>query len=402
MTNKNRKSYLNLKSSLIEFFDAPVRYIKESNTKESAFEKPYESPDYPTMHFDIPEPDWPTWNFDTSRRRYPPEEGVGTGKHCKGCILSAYTTVRDCETDSVQFYSSARCVSKKSGFFPPPAMGRTSTGGFGFHGWGNTSLVVWAVKGAILDVALDWFAGARPGIEVFVDPEIEEHVLIGKMIDDLGNVCMKTVEVSCEPALTTYTNVRFNAEAAGYNATSFGYNWEFNWAQVRAGENLTTIKCEEGVYEIMYARTLYVAEDPQRDVRRGWWKIPLNLTSEAIITGCRLYIYRNAMVGTEGNLMLFGSNATFPLTTSDWNEFEADELCDTPLIQDSVGYGIFTLNQDGLDWLTANKEGTATFCIREYDHDVSDVDPIDTGGQVFTLSFDVTKKPRLFLDYQDV
>lgn len=75
MTNKNRKSYLQLKRSLIEFFTAPVRYIKESNTKESAFEKPYLDSEYRPMHFDIPNPDWPTWKFDTDvpqARRLPP------------------------------------------------------------------------------------------------------------------------------------------------------------------------------------------------------------------------------------------------------------------------------------------------------------------------------------------
>ena len=106
MTNKNRKSYLQLKKSLIEFFDAPVRYLKESNKKESAFEKPYAESEYPTMHFDIPQPDWPTWNFDPTRtRRAKPEEVAGTGKHCKGCVLSAYRILANkCETDSVQFY----------------------------------------------------------------------------------------------------------------------------------------------------------------------------------------------------------------------------------------------------------------------------------------------------------
>ena len=66
MTNKNRKAYLQLKKSLIEFFNAPVRYLKESNTKESEVEKPYLDSEYRTMHFNIPQPDWPTWKFDPS------------------------------------------------------------------------------------------------------------------------------------------------------------------------------------------------------------------------------------------------------------------------------------------------------------------------------------------------
>jgi len=213
----NRKTYLKLKQSMREFFRAPVRFLKESNEKESVFEKPYLDTDYRAMHLDIPEPDWPTWKFDTSRRRYGEGEVLGTGPHCKGCDLSYYRILAgDCATDSVQFYSSARCVSKKSGLFPPPNVVKktrtqyyrgspdenyqrreVATGEFALQGWGSTSLTVEALVGEIVDVQLDWFADARPGIEVWVNPAIGEHVLLGTMVDDLGNVCTAFVEITC-------------------------------------------------------------------------------------------------------------------------------------------------------------------------------------------------------------
>jgi len=64
LSSKARKPYLGLKRSLTDFFRTPVRYLKESNVKESQFEKPYLGRDYRRMHFALPAPDWPTWKFD--------------------------------------------------------------------------------------------------------------------------------------------------------------------------------------------------------------------------------------------------------------------------------------------------------------------------------------------------
>lgn len=58
-----RRPYLKLGSSLVEFFNSPVRFLKESNTIESQFEKPYEGGHYQDIQFKIPDPDWPTWHF---------------------------------------------------------------------------------------------------------------------------------------------------------------------------------------------------------------------------------------------------------------------------------------------------------------------------------------------------
>jgi len=45
-----------IRSSLGDFFRAPVRHLKESNEKESQFEKPYREGSYNKMHLDMP---WP-------------------------------------------------------------------------------------------------------------------------------------------------------------------------------------------------------------------------------------------------------------------------------------------------------------------------------------------------------
>jgi len=53
----NRKPYYSLKDSLIDFFKSHVRFIHDSNTIESAFEKPYLDEEYPSMHL--------SWNIPT-------------------------------------------------------------------------------------------------------------------------------------------------------------------------------------------------------------------------------------------------------------------------------------------------------------------------------------------------
>jgi hypothetical protein len=51
----NRRPYYGLKLSIADFFREPVRYIKQSNTKESQLEKPYLIGEYSKMHLKLPE-----------------------------------------------------------------------------------------------------------------------------------------------------------------------------------------------------------------------------------------------------------------------------------------------------------------------------------------------------------
>jgi hypothetical protein len=66
---ENYKPRIGRKQSLINFFKAPIRYLKQSNLVESAFEKPYLDSDYLKMHLDVPNPDWPSWKFPVGPRR---------------------------------------------------------------------------------------------------------------------------------------------------------------------------------------------------------------------------------------------------------------------------------------------------------------------------------------------
>lgn len=60
----NRKPYLGRKQSMSEFFSSRVRFIKESNSKESAFEKPYESSgEYQQMHLNLNLPSWSKYKW---------------------------------------------------------------------------------------------------------------------------------------------------------------------------------------------------------------------------------------------------------------------------------------------------------------------------------------------------
>ena len=53
-----RKPYYALGQSMKRFFSEPVRFLKESNTIESAFEKPYLDDSYNKMHLRWSVPDW--------------------------------------------------------------------------------------------------------------------------------------------------------------------------------------------------------------------------------------------------------------------------------------------------------------------------------------------------------
>ena len=53
-----------IRSSLGDFFRAPVRHLKESNEKESQFEKPYRGGSYNKMHLDLP---WPKFRRGEDR-----------------------------------------------------------------------------------------------------------------------------------------------------------------------------------------------------------------------------------------------------------------------------------------------------------------------------------------------
>ncbi len=81
MSSRPRRPYLrkSFGSSLHEFFTAFVRYLKQSNRKESVFEKPYLDDNYRLMHLQLPVPRWPSFaggkGFSMPRLPYPRDRG---------------------------------------------------------------------------------------------------------------------------------------------------------------------------------------------------------------------------------------------------------------------------------------------------------------------------------------
>lgn len=67
MADRARKPYLGLKQSLVEFFRAPVVFMKQINEKFSETEKPYLEDEYQSMHLR-----WPRWQWGSWRWRFPP------------------------------------------------------------------------------------------------------------------------------------------------------------------------------------------------------------------------------------------------------------------------------------------------------------------------------------------
>lgn len=211
----NRKPFLQLKKSLVEFFNAPVRYLKESNIKESQFEKPYKGKDYPTMHFDWPTPDWPSWDFSVDFDPWAVSRVSGgkTGRHCRGCSMFGWAVrASDCATKPVNIHAQSYCVPDK-----------------GLNWWdAGLKMDVWAAKGRIFSKMLDGSV-RRPGYDIFVDPSIEKHVLRARLEDFLGNVCWKTVRQTCTvcdcaeaAAMTVDTGSSATEINPGVNSSTYG------------------------------------------------------------------------------------------------------------------------------------------------------------------------------------
>jgi len=83
-----RKPYYSGERSIVDFFKEPVRYLKESNSVESAFEKPYavEDEPYNKMHLDWSLPDWEwIWGPTPEGARPNPRLCIqwNTPPHCK-------------------------------------------------------------------------------------------------------------------------------------------------------------------------------------------------------------------------------------------------------------------------------------------------------------------------------
>jgi len=182
-----RKPYLRLKQSIGEFFRAPVRFLKDSVTKESQFEKPYMEDDYQAMHLNLPKPDWPSWDFGRGNKpwaRAPKEDIYADPQRCESCTLQVWDNDDDCEKP-VEFFMMLICTN-----YPGTIE--------------DCNFSASAFKGAIKSQGPS--ESHIHGWDVYVDPEINDHGFLGFFTDGAGNVCWKAVEVSCAccPAKVTF------------------------------------------------------------------------------------------------------------------------------------------------------------------------------------------------------
>lgn len=211
-----RKPYLSLKESMKEFFGEYVRYLKNQNRKESAFEKPYLGEDYQQMHLDIPDPDWPTWTpFHWTPGDWQPGGDPGGGGHpvgaCPGCALYADPPL-DCNSP-VEIHAGIWCTNT-------PGAQTKATIKMPVHGYtgntiqdaqserevsqrvdgvsaGDTQLLITAPVGVIKEIQIGAWASIGPSAAVYVDSTVAQHTICGKLIDGAGNVCEACIDVSC-------------------------------------------------------------------------------------------------------------------------------------------------------------------------------------------------------------
>lgn len=236
-TQQARRPYLSLKQSMKDFFSEHVRYLKNQNQIESAFEKPYLSADYPTMHFDIPDPNWPSWTWP---KRWRPGNwtvggDVGGGAHpvldCPGCALYADPPI-DCNSP-VEIHSGIWCTNT-------PGAQTKDTIKMPVHGYtgnstqdaqserassarvdgvtaGDTKLYITAKEGVIKSISIGAWATIGPSAAVIVDSTVAHHIICGRMVDGAKNVCEACVDVLC--ACNCATATAFSIDGANTDTT---------------------------------------------------------------------------------------------------------------------------------------------------------------------------------------
>jgi len=174
LSSKARRPYLMGKKSVTQFYQAPVRYLKELVGKESKFEKPYVDEEYRKMHFDFPWPDWPPFPPISPWPPLPPIEGPVPG--LPGCAIVCYGPL-DCD-EPIWCHPSIWCGQDL-----------------------DCTLCTWEVKGATTGFTAHRTGGAW-GIDVWIDSELVEAdgaaLIRVCMTDPCGNVCCSEESVSCK------------------------------------------------------------------------------------------------------------------------------------------------------------------------------------------------------------
>jgi hypothetical protein len=207
VSSQARRPYLGLKDSIATLFKAETRYLKESNQVESASEKPYLDQDRAKMHFDMPKWDWPAWHLNPWK---PQKWGFGKGVKggalpipgCPGCALYADPSF-DCVKDPVEIHAGIWCTNTPGAstdrMMTKKSKGPGSTAGVKVAGVaaGDTTLEIYAQVGRIKEISIGSWASIGPSASVWVDPQVPQHTICGRMVDGAGSVCIACTDVTC-------------------------------------------------------------------------------------------------------------------------------------------------------------------------------------------------------------
>lgn len=160
------------KMSLREFFSAPTRYLAESISKESEFEKPYLDENPRKMHLDFPTPDWPSFSLPGP---FPDIPGPVPGLSL--CAITCYAP-SDCD-EPIWCHPSIWCGNDL-----------------------GCTLCSWIVEGATSGYTPHLTGVGGWGIDIWIDDTLVEtggealiHV---QMTDPCGNLCGEDIEVTCK------------------------------------------------------------------------------------------------------------------------------------------------------------------------------------------------------------
>uniref|UniRef100_A0A6H1ZDL5 Uncharacterized protein n=1 Tax=viral metagenome TaxID=1070528 RepID=A0A6H1ZDL5_9ZZZZ len=164
--------------SIADFYRAPTRYLAESTSKESEFEKPYLDENYRRMHFNFPTPDWPSMpEFPP----WPPWPDLGKPvPKLSWCGIICYPPAfGECEEDPAWCKAWVYCTGEHPGFCYPCTW--EFEGDFlSYEPDGPNKILVWVDSTK---------AKENPGNVAYVQ---------AKMTDPCGNVCRTEFEVTCK------------------------------------------------------------------------------------------------------------------------------------------------------------------------------------------------------------
>lgn len=164
--------------------------------------------------------------------------------------------------------------------------------------------------------------------------------------------------------------------------STIGPSWEIMKAKTEADNiNPTQIKNSAGIGWSADSSSLY----------RPYILFPLNLPEGTIISKAFLS-WDTFGSGGVCEVVIQELDAEFPLSTSDWNSFTGPILIEPYLTHNVTDDDHLSnnapFNEDGLAYLNSIVTGTAKFCVREYNHDYLDMNPLGVSSRTGLQYYD--------------